>query len=111
VMNADGSAQTNLTNTPAANADELSPSWQYIYKCGGRRATIVGDDGPDKIKGTKRADVIVANGGNDTVKGRGGADRICLGKGKDKAVGGSGKDLCAGGKGKDTAVGCEKGKL
>ncbi len=33
----------------------------------GKRATIVGSDGRDKLKGTKKKDVIVGNGGNDTI--------------------------------------------
>jgi Ca2+-binding RTX toxin-like protein len=110
-MNADGSAQTNITNT-APPVGELSPSWQSIQRCGGRLVTIVGDDGPDRIKGTKKADVIASFGGNDTVKGLGGSDRMCGGKGKDRLVGGDGpKDLCSGGAGKDRGSSCEKGKL
>ena len=65
--------------------------WQSLQRCGGRAVTIVGDDGPDKLKGTKRADVIAAFAGKDTILGRGGNDRICAGKGKDKIVGGGGR--------------------
>jgi Tol biopolymer transport system component len=85
--------------------------WQPLQHCGKRRATIVGDDGPDKIKGTKRSDVIVANAGKDKIFGRGGNDLICLGKGKDKAVGGKGRDKCIGGPGRDHEASCERGKL
>ena len=110
LMNVDGSGATNLF-TAATGENATDPDWEYIYKCGGRRATIVGDSGPDKVKGTNKPDVIVTNGGKDTVKGRGGNDRICGGKGKDKLVGGpGGKDRCYGGKGKDTAGACEAGK-
>jgi Ca2+-binding RTX toxin-like protein len=110
-MNADGSGQRDLTNT-ALPVAELDPTYEAIESCKKSRATIVGDDGPDVLKGTKRRDVIVANGGNDLVKGKGGNDLICLGAGKDKAIGGKGtKDKCIGGPGKDTAKGCEKGKL
>ena len=98
VLNADGSGLTNLTSDGEGNSD---PSWEYVYRCAGRRATIVGDDGPDKIKGTKKADVIVANAGKDKIRGRGGNDRICGGKGKDLLVGGKGTDRLKGGKGKD----------
>jgi len=110
VMNADGANPTPLTSVPA-NDDDINPSWEYVYRCGKRRATIVGDDGPDTIRGTNKRDVIVANGGRDLVRGRGGNDRICLGGGKDRAVGGSGEDRCVGGKGKDKGKGCEAGKL
>lgn len=102
VSNANGSGAIDLT---AGLQVESNPSWEYIYKCAGRRATIVGDDGKDKIKGTKKPDVIVSNGGADTVLGRGGNDRICGGRGKDKLVGGAGdKDKLIGGKGKDQQV-------
>jgi Tol biopolymer transport system component len=91
--------------------DELSPMWESVHRCGGRVVTLTGDDGPDKIKGTKRADVIAGFGGKDKILGRGGKDRICGGPGKDRLVGGGGADRCLGGKGKDKGGGCEKGKL
>ena len=109
-VNADGSAPVNLTNTPAP-LTELDPDWQPIQRCGGKRVTLVGDDGPNRIMGTKKADVIDANGGTDVVNGRGGNDRICLGAGRDRASGGAGMDLCVGGKGHDKGGSCEKGKL
>ena len=99
LMNPDGSGQTPLTSGP----DPDTPSdWEPIYRCGKRRATIVGDDGPDKIKGTKKADVIVGNGGPDRIIGRGGNDRLCGGRGNDVLIGGGGEnDRLLGGKGKD----------
>jgi Tol biopolymer transport system component len=81
--------------------DDFGADWEHVFKCGGRRATIVGDAGPDKIKGTKKPDVIVANAGKDVVRGRGGRDRICGGKGRDVLRGGGGVDLLKGGKGRD----------
>jgi Ca2+-binding RTX toxin-like protein len=106
----DGSSLTNLTSTAIPGVD-YAPGWESIQRCGKRRATIVGDDGPDRIKGTKKRDVIVANAGKDKVNGRGGNDLICLGKGKDKASGGKGTDKCVGGPAKDKGKSCEKGKL
>ena len=109
-MNADGSGQTNISNALAGQ--DTAAIWQALPRCGKSRATIVGDDGPDKIKGTKKRDVIVANGGKDKISGRGGNDRICGGKGKDRISGGGGDgDKCVGGKGNDSGSGCEKGKL
>jgi Ca2+-binding RTX toxin-like protein len=88
-----------LTNTPAP-ASESDPDFESVYVCGGRRATSIGTNSGEKLKGTKRADVIVGNGGNDKIKGKGGNDRICGGAGKDKLVGGKGaKDRCVGGPG------------
>ena len=100
LMDATGSPPLDLS--PAATPGDSNPHWEYIYRCSKRRATIVGDDGPEKIKGTKKADVIVGNGGKDKIKGRGGNDRICGGAGKDTLIGGAGKkDKLVGGPGKD----------
>ena len=67
-MNANGSS-TAVVSPPGSQTDR-DPHWEYVYMCGKRRATIVGDDGPDVLRGTKKADVIVGNGGNDRIKGR-----------------------------------------
>jgi Ca2+-binding RTX toxin-like protein len=103
VMPAAGGAATNLT--PASPANDADSDWEPVFRCAGRRATIVGDDGPEKIKGTKKADVIVANGGKDKVSGRGGNDRICGGRGKDKISGGGGRDRLLGQQGNDRIAG------
>jgi Ca2+-binding RTX toxin-like protein len=100
-LNAAGGGDVDLT---AGLLGEAGPSWEYVYNCAGRRATIVGSDSKDKIKGTKKADVIVSNGGKDRIRGRGGNDRICGGRGKDTLIGGAGKDRLLGGKGKDKVV-------
>lgn len=76
-------------------------------RCFGKAATIVGTSGPDRIRGTRRADVIVTLGGNDRVRGRGGKDRICGGKGRDRLAGGAGDDRINGGPGRDV---CSQGK-
>ncbi len=70
--------------------------------CHGKRATIVGTTGPDRIRGTGRRDVIVALGGRDRVLGRGGRDVICGGPGRDVLRGGPGRDRLSGGPGRDT---------
>jgi Tol biopolymer transport system component len=99
----DGSGLTNLTNVNAS--DDSEPDWESIYRCGGRRATIVGSDGGEKIKGTKRSDVIAGNGGRDRIRGRGGRDRICGGRGRDRISGGSGDDRLFGQQGRDALRG------
>jgi hypothetical protein len=105
---ATGGTPANLTNTPPPGLTEFNPDQQAIQRCGRRRATIVGDDGPDKIKGTGRKDVIDGNRGKETIKGRGGNDILCgLGK-KTKVVCGGGNDKVIG-KFK-SAKGCERGK-
>src|SRR5919106_2426811 len=74
-------------------------------KCQGRRATIVGTTGKDRIRGTRRADVIVAKDGNDRISGRGGNDVICAGDGDDILIGGGGADRLDGGPGSDVLSG------
>jgi uncharacterized delta-60 repeat protein len=74
-------------------------------KCGGRRATVVGTAGSDRLTGTRGADVIVAFGGNDTIRGGGGADLICAGAGNDTVFGGEGNDRVFGGDGNDRILG------
>jgi hypothetical protein len=75
------------------------------FKCQGKKATLIGSAGKDKITGTNKRDVIVSFGGNDTVKGGGGNDVLCGNGGKDKLVGGKGKDLLIGGPKADKLIG------
>jgi hypothetical protein len=55
--------------------------------CHGKRATIVGTPGDDRIVGTKRRDVIVARGGDDLISSGGGNDVVCAGAGRDRVDG------------------------
>jgi Ca2+-binding RTX toxin-like protein len=73
--------------------------------CQDKTATIVGDEGPNKLSGTPAADVIAALGGNDKVSGLAGNDTICGGPGNDTLTGGQGMDTLLGQKGKDTLKG------
>jgi len=115
---ANAQGQTNLTQTLSTNDTELNPDWEDVQNCGGSRATIVGDDGPDRLLGTKKRDVIDANatsGGKNIVKARAGNDLICVGPGKAKVNCGKGRrdKVIATGKGKRKVKGCEikKGKF
>lgn len=74
-------------------------------RCDGKRATIVGTAGRDRLTGTPRADVIVGLGGRDTLNGGGGADLICAGSGDDTVSGGAGNDRILAGAGKDSVSG------
>lgn len=78
-------------------------------KCGGKRATIVGNSKRNRIRGTRRRDVIAGLGGNDVIRGLAGNDIVCGGLGKDRLIGGKGKDTLLGGAGRDTLLG-GKGK-
>jgi serralysin len=70
-------------------------------RCFGKRATIVGTRGSDRLTGTPHRDVIAALGGADTVRGLGGNDLICGGRGRDTLYGGRGRDKLYGGGGRD----------
>lgn len=61
-------------------------------RCLGKKATIVGTRGRDRLTGTPRRDVIAALGGADEVRALARPDLICGGKGKDRLFGGAGKD-------------------
>jgi hypothetical protein len=74
-------------------------------RCFGKRATICGTTGRDRLTGTAGRDVIVGLPGNDTIKGRGGNDLICGGSGTDTLVGGRGRDRLDGGRDEDTCKG------
>ena len=84
-----------------ARAADARPS------CGGKKATIVGSPGNDRIKGTKGRDVIVARGGKDRIFGKLSKDIICGGPGNDVIFGGLNKDTIYGGGGNDYLVGGE----
>ena len=74
-------------------------------RCFGKRATICGTKGRDRLTGTAGRDVIVGLQGNDTIKGLDGNDLICGGSGRDILVGGRGRDRLDGGGGNDTLDG------
>src|SRR5689334_4970185 len=74
-------------------------------RCAGKKATIVGTNGRDRLKGTRKADVIVALGGNDKIDGASGNDIICAGAGNDTVSGGNGNDKVYGEAGKDKMSG------
>ncbi len=82
--------------------------------CDGRPATIVGTNGPDRLRGTRGPDVIAGLGGADVITGLGGPDVICGGAGADvldggagadRLLGGAGRDVLRGGAGRDTLLG------
>jgi Ca2+-binding RTX toxin-like protein len=82
--------------------------------CFGEAATIVGDDGPERIEGTDQDDVIVGLGGrdiifagdgHDLVCGRGGSDVIDGGPGDDRMSGRAGADFITGVGGNDLILG------
>jgi Ca2+-binding RTX toxin-like protein len=67
-----------------------------VVRCHGKRATIVGTDGPDVLEGTRRADVIAGLRGPDRIAGHGSEDIICGGGGQDVLRGNPGDDVLDG---------------
>lgn len=86
------------------------PTATAALMCGGKRVTIKGTSGPDRLVGTRGNDVIAGLGGGDELIGKGGKDTICGGKrgdnvrggrGADRLIGQGGADFLAGGGGND----------
>jgi phosphodiesterase/alkaline phosphatase D-like protein len=69
------------------------------------RCTLVGTQGPDRLRGTIGRDVICGLGGNDRIEGLDGADVLIGGPGDDRLVGSDGNDVLVGGAGRDEVVG------
>jgi Ca2+-binding RTX toxin-like protein len=67
----------------------------------GPRFVVIGNNGSNRIEGTRNADRILALGGNDRVAGGGGNDCIDGGAGNDRVFGGNGNDRVFGGNGND----------
>jgi hypothetical protein len=81
--------------------DEDDSGGDRARRCAGKKVTIAGTRGSDRLRGTGSADVIAGLRGNDVIKGRAGKDRICGGRGKDRLLGGPGRDRVRGGPGRD----------
>jgi hypothetical protein len=64
--------------------------------CFGKKPTIEGDRGDERLRGTPGPDVVLALGGDDHILGRGGRDLICAGPGNDVVGGGGGRDRISG---------------
>ena len=75
------------------------------YSCRGERATIVGTDRAETLRGTAGRDVVVARGGSDTIRALGGDDLVCGGGGGDRLFGGDGFDRLNGEAGADRLEG------
>ena len=103
-------SQDSCPANPATQGDcpepaAAAPLAAKVPTCRGRRASIVGTSGRDRLKGTGKADVIVGLAGNDTIKALAGNDLVCAGNGKDTVFGGPGKDRLLGEKGADHLFG------
>jgi len=63
-----------------------------VIAAGALASTNPGGPGPDRLRGTKFADVLKGRGGRDTLIGRRGHDVLIGGRGRDKLIGGRGRD-------------------
>lgn len=94
----------NTDQSPARRDFTVAPSGT-VPTCLGKKATIIGSNGDDKIKGTGGNDVIVSRGGDDAIDAGGGDDLLCTGRGSDRAAGGGGEDRVLGEAGEDRLQG------
>jgi len=94
------------TNTTAelvivANVDA------YLEGRFGGRHTIIGDDGPNLLRGGGRGEAIRGLGGDDTIDGRRGNDLLDGWTGTNSISGGPGRDTCTNPATGPGTVGCE----
>ena len=75
-----------------------------IPACNGRRATHVGTESGDRIRGTPFGDVVVSQGGNDEITTYGGTDWVCAGPGADTVFTGPAADRIWGERGADVML-------
>ncbi len=73
-----------------------APAHAAVPTCAGEKATIVGNDKSNDVRGTPQRDVIWAGAGNDRISGLDGNDLICAGEGADRIAGGPGDDTIYG---------------
>jgi Ca2+-binding RTX toxin-like protein len=83
----------------ASSLAAATPSEEEAPRCHGARATIVGTEGDDVLRGTSERDVICGGGGDDAILGSLGNDVLCGGPGADLIHGGRGNDLASAGAG------------
>jgi Ca2+-binding RTX toxin-like protein len=80
-------------------------AYEQLANCNLHRRHCRPGKRPQRILGTKRADVIHGGGGDDFLEGAGGSDRLFGDAGDDSLFGRSGNDMLAGGDGDDELEG------
>ena len=80
-------------------------SYELLSDCDLARRRCLAGDRPQRILGTKRADVIRGGDGDDFLEGAGGSDRLYGGGDDDSLFGRTGNDSLAGGNGDDELEG------
>ena len=98
----------NTDQSPARRDFTVAPAGT-VPTCLGKKATIIGSNGDDKITGTRGNDVIVSRGGDDAIDAGGGDDLVCAGRGSDRVAGEGGEDRILGEAGEDRLQGNGRG--
>lgn len=92
-----------LSEPSFANADFTAPDYQVarirILN------TLNGEDGDDRLTGTRGDDLINGNEGDDFLRGLGGDDLLNGGLGNDRLIGNGGDDILSGGEGSNRLTG------
>ena len=91
--------------TLALGAAGVQAGGNQAATCLGKRVTMAGTAGNDRLNGTANRDVIFSAEGDDIVNGGGGRDVICGGEGNDSLDGGAGSDELSGDNGNDILAG------
>lgn len=98
-------ATSSLGTTVGATGSFATPALPTSAAGRRIRCTIVGTQGPDRLRGTPGRDVICGLAGNDRIDGLEGADVLIGGPGDDRLVGSDGADVLIGGSDRDELVG------
>ena len=80
---AESTVSPSAAEDPDAAPQRGQPALDDLPRCFGRRATVVGTAGADRVTGTPEEDVVVTRGGDDEVRGLRAEDRVCAGDGDD----------------------------
>jgi len=92
-------AQVQIARTVARRRSYAVIQPREAY--GGKRRSIEGGEGDDRLRGSGRPDAIQGRPGNDSIAGRGGDDLLRGGRGRDSLDGGAGNDWLSGGRDAD----------
>lgn len=101
-VNSNVSEVTFASGNGSADVDLSLP--KFLPSVTNAAFNLRGDNGKDRITGTRFADKIEGLNGTDFLSGLGGNDSINGGQGKDTLIGGRGDDTLTGGLGNDTFV-------
>jgi Ca2+-binding RTX toxin-like protein len=90
-----------LTAALAVGSSAVHAGPEQAPTCLGKRVTILGGGGSDRLNGSPKRDVILGGDGDDSIDGGRGRDVICGGEGNDQLAGGVGSDELSGDNGND----------